>query len=72
MIVAEANARETDTTEAANFIKFTADYWNNVLSPQIEQLRVGTKNKLTALDESATVQQAVTIAYNAIQQLKAI
>lgn len=74
MITAEANARETDATEAADFIKVTADNWNNILSPQIEQLRVGTKNKLNAMKQTgtATPQQALDLAYPAINTLKTI
>ena len=74
MIVAEFNARETSLEEAALFIIAKANEWNNVLSPQIELLRVGTKNKLNAMKttSTATPQEALALAYPAINALKAI
>jgi hypothetical protein len=71
-IEAEATATGMTRQAVAERINAVAVLWNTTISPQIESLRISSKDQLDALTEPNTVQDAVTIGRAAIATLNSI
>jgi hypothetical protein len=71
-IEAEATATGMTRQAVAERINSVAVLWNTTISPQIESLRISSKDQLDALTGANTVQDAVTIARAAIATLNSI
>lgn len=70
----EMEAAQTGAThtQAATRINQVATLWGTQISPNIESKRIGAKDELSALANTATIQDAVTIGRAAVHYLNAI